>query len=94
MTRKQLAARREINLAGLSRFVRGHIELAQRKLEADAIAHLLAWGDYLNAQLSKLEAKGECPGHLVGLNAFDIANARDTLSTAITQIEDGSLPCG
>jgi hypothetical protein len=69
------------NRAGLERFVAGQIALAAVKTPEAAHAFLDAWAARLNADLERLGAC-DTPDRLVGLTAFDLAQARDRLSTA------------
>lgn len=69
------------NLQKLNAFVDGHIAIAARKTPAEADAHLMGWAGWLDAQAAKLGC-ADTPAHLVGLTAFDIADARDRLAAA------------
>ena len=66
------------NLEKLDAFVAGHLRIAAGKSPAAARDHLLAWATHLNHYLT-LIGGNDVPDHLVGLTAFDIANARDRL---------------
>ena len=69
------------NRAGLERFVAGQIALAATKTPDAARGFLDAWAARLNADLGRL---GGCdiPDRLVGLTAFELADARERLSKA------------
>jgi hypothetical protein len=76
------------NVERLARMVRDHIALAAGKDQAQAEAHLIKWADWMDDQARLLKGK-RTPLHLEGLNAFDLANARDQLLAAIPGDEGG-----
>jgi hypothetical protein len=69
------------NRAGLERFVAGQIALAAGKTPDAARGFLDAWAARLNADLGRLGGR-DTPERLVGLTAFELADARERLSKA------------
>lgn len=69
------------NVAKLATFVEGHLKIAARKSPIEGDAHLLRWATHLNDEMARLGC-ADTPRHLVGLTAFDLANARDQLMAA------------
>ncbi len=76
----------ESNLQRLGLFVQGHLELAQALARSDgpvaAARRLDAWAGQVQAQLAALGRDGPAPPHLHGLQAADLADARERLSSA------------
>lgn len=72
------------NTAKIQSFVAGHIAIASGKSPLEAEAHLFGWAAWLNGQMALLD-RAKTPAHLVGVTAFDLANARDELLAAATR---------
>jgi len=68
-------------LARLSAFIAGHAALAAAKPADAARAHLESWAARLNQWMLAL-GEDAVPAHLAGLDAFDLADARDALMAA------------
>ena len=73
------------NLGRLRLFVEGHLQLAASLASIDgacaAARRLDGWAGQVQSQLASL-AGDRPPPHLDGLSAFDLAEARDRLSSA------------
>lgn len=78
------ASVRTANLGGLARFVDAAERMAAKMSPAAADACLMANAEQLNIWLGKL-ADADAPRHLRGLDAFDLANARDGLLAVSTE---------